>query len=501
MSIRYLPLVMLCLVGVLGAEPKRDRFGDPLPDGAIARLGSLRLRHEQPITAGAFSPDSRMLATVGQGGLLLCWDTATGKEVRRRRANLPFGVNGLRFRADGKALILAGDGGEFRVVDAVTSAEQRKFDSPDRNFLATLQVASDGKIAATVDYKGNVVVWDLPHGKRLHEFKGPAKLAPWPDNVVALTPDGKQLVWPHADGSLHLLDVASGKEVLAFEMPPKRPILVPEFSLAKVAVSPDGRYLAYGGLNTAATLCEVKTGKRVRELPPFTTGILGITGLVFTANSRFLAVADGAKIGVFGVPSGKEVRKLSRPPGAGNVLTFSPDGRMLAAFGPAAVIGAGHIIYLWDVDSGLSLHPPVGHESSAEALVFFPDGKRLASASTCDGLIVWDIAGERGLAQRRGWHTFSPNSFGMSDDGATLRFLDENGILYRWDWRAGRDEPAQILAIPAAKQLVLSPDGRSVAALTSHRSPQLRWYEVKCPPLPASALSQRRRQDADPGPS
>ena len=63
-----LVLVGLCALS-MAAEPKRDRNGDPLPDGAVARLGSLRLRTEQPIVGAAFASDGKTLAAYGSNSL------------------------------------------------------------------------------------------------------------------------------------------------------------------------------------------------------------------------------------------------------------------------------------------------------------------------------------------------------------------------------------------------------------------------------------------------
>jgi len=41
---------------------RRDCYGDPLPPGALARMGSIRLRHKEGITSAAFSPDATVLA-------------------------------------------------------------------------------------------------------------------------------------------------------------------------------------------------------------------------------------------------------------------------------------------------------------------------------------------------------------------------------------------------------------------------------------------------------
>src|SRR5262249_50744200 len=148
-------------------------------------------------------------------------------------------------------------------------------------------VSSDDKVLVTI-HQGTVVVWDVPSGKELHEFKIAAN-APLPANaLLTLTPDGKQLILPHADGSLHITDIASGKEVRALDLPPAQPGMHPSMGVQRLAISPDGRYVAFGGFSDRLSLCELATGKRVRELNyPQNT----VTGLAFSPNSRLLALS------------------------------------------------------------------------------------------------------------------------------------------------------------------------------------------------------------------
>src|SRR5262249_42863439 len=76
---------LLAFVATVRAEqpPKVDPHGDPLPPGAIARLGTVRWRHGDGAIFVAFLPGGKTLLTVGRDETVREWDVATGKERRR----------------------------------------------------------------------------------------------------------------------------------------------------------------------------------------------------------------------------------------------------------------------------------------------------------------------------------------------------------------------------------------------------------------------------------
>ncbi|HZY83981.1 MAG TPA: hypothetical protein VFE78_04070, partial [Gemmataceae bacterium] len=116
-SRRFLHLLLPCLTftalalpGRAEAPPDRparvDRYGDPLPPGAVARLGTSRWRQPDQITVVALSRDGRLTAAVSFHRRIHLWETATGK----RRALLmghTQNVTALAFSADGKILASA----------------------------------------------------------------------------------------------------------------------------------------------------------------------------------------------------------------------------------------------------------------------------------------------------------------------------------------------------------------------------------------------------------
>src|SRR5438552_1286580 len=64
-------------------KPGTDHYGDPLPYGAVSRLGTTRLRHTGEVGVLAFTPDGKQLGSAGADNTFRLWEVTTGKEIHR----------------------------------------------------------------------------------------------------------------------------------------------------------------------------------------------------------------------------------------------------------------------------------------------------------------------------------------------------------------------------------------------------------------------------------
>jgi WD40 repeat protein len=427
-------LLLLSCVALLGATPVcgqsppkarqalADRHGDPLPPGALARLGTVRLRHAAEILCLAFSPDGTTLASGGHDRTLRIWDVATGKEIRRLGADR-HPVAGVLFSPDGKILI---------------SAE------------------SDPQAGGRT-----VRLWDTVGGKQLRSLPGTTAA----HASLALTADGKLLAGIGADGSVLLWDTATGNEPRRFAHEKGR--------CTTLALSPDGKFLAAGLATRQLVLWDTATGRGTLR-PAWHRG--AVRALVFAPDSSTLAVADAGPVVVgWDVGTGARVRQLGSYRGQGQPIVFSADGKRLASAGREKC-------YLWDTQAGKELGPFVGHRKWVNAVAFSPDGRMLASAGDDRTIRIWDVATRKqidvGAAEAPGsaFVRFTPDGGRLAvrhvfHDLANAPSSAVPGLGYAtlrlWE-KVERQETAKEIAVPPDSphthlSAVTAPDGKVTA--------------------------------------
>jgi hypothetical protein len=249
-----------------------DRYGDSIPGGGVARMGSTRYRQAAPYTALVFSRNGKSLASAGQDAILRIWEVATGKEDRQ------FGiyetaVQALAWSPDAKLLVSGGHDGSLSFWDVASGNDLRQVQGHPGGVL-TLAFTPDGATLLSAGADNVVRLWDPNSGEALGEMAGNFGTF----EVVAFAPDNTTIVLGSWESTLRLCDLASGAEVRQFRGP--------RVGVKSLASSPDGRTLATGSIDGSVGIWELITGKERRQFPKHLDGAFAVT---FSVDGRLLA--------------------------------------------------------------------------------------------------------------------------------------------------------------------------------------------------------------------
>jgi WD40 repeat protein len=183
-----------------------------------------------------------------------------------------------------------------------------------------------------------------------------------------------------------LVGAGNGGLVQWFSLPAGKPArqldIKQKITVMSAAMTPDGKYLALGGIDNTVRLWQVSNMKDQKEL--FTIKTKSWPTVVLTADGRTLLYAFNKNVTRVDVESKKETL-LAQPEGPVDALAISPNGKL------AAWASDTREVTVWDLSTGKKLFTLKGHEETVWAVAFSPDGKSLASGSADHTVKVWDV--------------------------------------------------------------------------------------------------------------
>lgn len=412
----YLPRVCLAVVffevavfsaGAL-AQATEDRLGDPLPEGAVQRLGTLRLRGG--IGDLGYLPDGR--AMIAYGGDVEIWDFKTGERLFRERV-IPGGIRSMDVRKDGLAVLLADSGGNVHEWDIAKNDILHSFPTGQAVLLTARYSPDSTRVLTTGARPPTLKEFELATGKELVSMKG-NKLYGFLQGIYDA--EGKTAF---VDGSysgdnpiLAHYDLATGK-------------LLHEWHnnyyshRRSLALSPDGERILNGSRTMAA---EYKTDG-YEQLKRF-TGHQGaaVTAVAYCKDPGQLLT--GSRDGSIRRWDREKPEVLLRWwPHAGHCtrISVSPDGSRVLSYGGGMVVES-------DTATGLPTIAWERHSQGVEGVAMMPDGRRVVSGSADTTLRLWDVTTGEALGTIEG-ATLGAYAVAVAPDGSKVAAGCKDGVV------------------------------------------------------------------------
>lgn len=307
---------------------------------------------------------------------------------------------------------------------------------------------------------GPVIVPGNSAGSRLYQMVT-AKIMP------AMPMDGTKLPDSAVEAIRAWIDAGAkapppGQETILSSAPASLPHIDPEHPVPQrifdLAWSPDGKLLALAGFREVR-LVDPSTRQTLATLQGGASVIRAVT---FSRDGRLLAASGGlparqGEVQIWDVAARKRLLSFNGHTDCIYGLAFSPDGKTLATS------SYDKLIKLWDVSTGKEIRTLKDHIDAVYALAFTSDGKRLVSGAADRTVKIWDVAtGER-------LYTLSE-----PQDGINTLALDPTGprvVAAGLDktirvWQLGPTSGTLLASLIAHEDAILrlawSPDGKTI---------------------------------------
>lgn len=358
------------------------RAGDPLPEGAVMRLGDMRWRfaeHSSEAKRYAWLPDSSGIVACGKETIRL-FDAKTGRVIRDWKSERGDCFMSVAVSPDGKTL--AATKGKRVYFWDISSGKQIKVLATEGferkgSYFDHIAISPNGRFLSGVRNDGQdleeIGLWDLATGKRLHGWAADSKVG-----QIEFDSNGNNVI------------VLTEKKLIRCRLADRIVTSIALRASGAHCVNRDGTLLAGSGKDAFAFLWNVDEDRQLRQLKHRKGR--QFAGMTFSPDGKSLwalspdvqAKSISDSVLQFSVADGELITELAISEKYWGVPFPSPDGRMLA------ILDESLKLDVLNVQTGKRLSVTNELNDHTKAVAFSGDGQSLLSLGGQGELWLWN---------------------------------------------------------------------------------------------------------------
>jgi len=427
-----------------------DKMVTATEDGSIQiwdfnnfRIIKRHKAHYSKINSVAMGPIGHLVVSGGSDGLLILWNTFTGRLTALQKESSE--IRAVALSPDGKLLLSADTAHGLKLWNTETGKKIRNFQG-HYGKVNSISFSPDQRHFVSGGEKSTILIWDIVTGGILKSLPTNNSAI----NSIQYSFNGNSVLSGHANGTLAIWGARSSLLEIRFHGNLNVPF--------PISFSNDNQFLLSGINNNALDLWDIKKGELIRSFRSHpaieTSKYYGqITSVGFSFDNLFVTVLSSkGDRESWNIVSGKREdispNKFS--------LKFSTadrllDGRLLSGWWGTKWVA----VFNPDFGEKLILGQ---HTTGVTAVRFSADGEIAVSGENAGLIKIWKVSSFNQKLGELNGHLDTITSISLTEDGSMIGSCSKDNTIRIWNMKEKR-EIVKLISSKTGEWVIATPDG------------------------------------------